>query len=73
MAHLTTAQAAAIFKRARLTITGYCTRRGLIQGAVKIRGRWRIPADVDEIRVGQYEVVQAAGLTVEGARVSAQK
>ena len=72
MIYLTTAQAAAIFKRARWTITGYCTR-GLIQGAVKIRGRWRIPADVDEIRVGQYEVVQAAGLTVEGARVSAQK
>ena len=72
MIYLNTAQAAAIFKRARLTITGYCTR-GLIPGAVKIRGRWRIPADVDEIRVGQYEVVQAAGLTVEGVRVSAPK
>ena len=73
MIYLNTAQAAAIFKRARLTITGYCTR-GLIPGAAKgANGRWRIPADVDEIRVGQYEVVQAAGLTVEGARVSVQK
>ena len=52
---LTTRQAAAVFKRSRETMTDYC-QRGLVPGAVKRGGRWRIPADVDGIQWGQFEV-----------------